>query len=57
MNGILCPQCEPKLGSGPLTKTIVSGIRTRRFPIGVDKVIAISRDIRKIELVVEFERK
>jgi len=39
------------------TKVIVSGRRTPRFPIDVDKVIAISKDIRKIELVVEFERK
>ena len=39
------------------TKVIVSGRRTPRFPIDVEKVIAISKDIRKIELVVEFERK
>lgn len=39
------------------TKVIVSGKKTYRFPIDVDKVISISRDLRKIELVVEFERK
>lgn len=39
------------------TKVIVSGRKTARFPIGVDTVIAISKDLRKIELVVEFERK
>ena len=46
-----------KPGTGKKTKVIVSGRRTPRFPIDVDKVIAISMDIRKIELVVEFERK
>lgn len=39
------------------TKVIVSGRHTPRFPIDVDKVVAISHDLRKIELVVEFERK
>ena len=39
------------------TKVIVSGKKTPRFPIDVDKVIAIVHDLRKIELVVEFERK
>lgn len=39
------------------TKVIVSGRKTPRFPIDVDKVIAISKDLRKIELIVEFERK
>lgn len=39
------------------TKVIVSGKKTSRFPIDVDKVIAISQHLRKIELVVEFERK
>ncbi len=39
------------------TKAIVSGKKTFRFPIDVDKVIAISEHLRKIELVVEFERK
>ena len=43
--------------TGKKTKVIVSGRRTPRFPMDVDKVIAISKDIRKIELVVEFERK
>ena len=39
------------------TKVIVSGKKTPRFPIDVDKVVAISHDLRKIDLVVEFERK
>ncbi len=39
------------------TKVIVSGRKTSRFPIDVDKVITISKHLRKIELVVEFERK
>lgn len=39
------------------TKAIVSGKKTPRFPIDIDKVIAVSKDLRKIELVVEFERK
>lgn len=39
------------------TKVIVSGKKTPRFPIDTDKVIAISKHLRKIELVVEFERK
>lgn len=39
------------------TKVIVSGKKTPRFPIDVDKVIDISNHLRKIELVVEFERK
>ncbi|MGI0047368.1 MAG: transcription elongation factor NusA [Nitrosotalea sp.] len=39
------------------TKVIVSGRKTPRFPIDVDKVIEISKHLRKIELVVEFERK
>jgi len=39
------------------TKVVVSGRKTPRFPIDIDKVIAIAKDIRKIELVVEFERK
>lgn len=44
---------------GGLTKTkvIVSGKKTARFPIDVDKLVAIAHDLRKIELVVEFERK
>lgn len=39
------------------TKVIVSGRMTPRFPIDVNRVIAIAQDLRKIELVVEFERK
>jgi transcription antitermination factor NusA-like protein len=45
------------LGGLQKTKVIVSGKKTSRFPIDVDKVIAISYDLRKIDLVVEFERK
>ncbi len=32
-------------------------LSTPRLPVDVDKVIAIAKDLRKIELVVEFERK
>jgi len=39
------------------TKVIVSGKRTPRFPIDTDKVISIVKDLRGIELMVEFERK
>ncbi|HYL66693.1 MAG TPA: transcription elongation factor NusA [Nitrosopumilaceae archaeon] len=39
------------------TKVIVSGKRTPRFPIDTDKVVSISKDLRGIELAVEFERK
>ena len=39
------------------TKVIVSGKRTPRFPIDTDKVVFISKDLRGIELAVEFERK
>ena len=39
------------------TKVIVSGKKTARFPIDVDQVVAIAHDLRKIDLVVEFERK
>ena len=39
------------------TKVVVSGRKTPRFPIDVDKVVAVAKDLRKIELVVEFERK
>ena len=39
------------------TKVIVSGKRTFRFPIDTDKVISIAKDLREIELAVEFERK
>ncbi len=45
------------LGGQRKTKVIVSGRKTARFPIDVDKVVKISEDLRKIELVVEFERK
>lgn len=39
------------------TKVIVSGKRTPRFPIDTDKVISIAKDLREIDLAVEFERK
>ena len=45
------------LGGIQKTKVIVSGKKTPRFPIDTDKVISITKDIRGIELVVEFERK
>lgn len=45
------------LGGLRKTKVIVSGRRTLRFPIDIETVIAISKEIRKIELVVEFEKK
>ena len=45
------------LGGLRKTKVIVSGKKTAKFPIDVDQVIVISHDLRKIELVVEFERK
>jgi transcription antitermination factor NusA-like protein len=45
------------LGGLRKTKVIVSGKKTAKFPIDVNKVIAIAHDLRKIELVVEFERK
>jgi transcription antitermination factor NusA-like protein len=44
-------------GGARKTKVIVSGRKTPRFPIDIDKVIAVAKDLRKIELVVEFERK
>jgi hypothetical protein len=47
-NGILCPQCESKLDSGK---------KTPRFPIDIDKVISIAKNLRGIELAVEFEVK
>ncbi|WP_101476911.1 transcription elongation factor NusA [Candidatus Nitrosotalea bavarica] len=45
------------LGGLRKTKVIVSGKKTSKFPIDVNQVIAIVHDLRKIELVVEFERK
>ena len=39
------------------TKMIVSGKRTSRFSIDTDKVVSIAKDLRGIDLVVEFERK
>jgi transcription antitermination factor NusA-like protein len=45
------------LGGIQKTKVIVSGKRTPRFPIDTDKVISITKDLRGIDLAVEFERK
>jgi len=45
------------MGGLQKTKVIVSGKRTPGFPIDTDKVVSISKDIRGIELAVEFERK
>ena len=45
------------LGGIQKTKVIVSGKRTPRFPIDTDKVISIAKDLRGIDLAVEFERK
>jgi transcription antitermination factor NusA-like protein len=45
------------LGGLRKTKVVVSGKKTPRFPIDIDKIIAITHDLRKIKLVVEFERK
>ena len=45
------------IGGLQKTKVIVSGKRTPGFPIDTDKVVSISKDIRGIELAVEFERK
>jgi transcription antitermination factor NusA-like protein len=45
------------LGGVRKTKVIISGRKTPKFPIDVDKVIAISKHLRRIELVVEFKRK
>ena len=46
--GILCPQWESKL---------VSGKKTPRFPIDTDKVISIAKNLRGIDLAMEFEIK
>jgi len=45
------------IGGLKKTKVIVSGKKTSSFPINVDKIVAIAHDLRKIDLVVEFERK
>ena len=47
-NGILCPQCELKL---------VFEKKTPRFLIDTDKVILIAKNLRGIDLAVEFEIK
>jgi len=47
-NGILCPQCESKLDSDK---------RTPRFQIDIDEVISVAKNLRGIELAVEFEVK
>jgi transcription antitermination factor NusA-like protein len=45
------------LGGVQKTKVIVSGKKTPRFPIDTDKVVSIAKDLRGIDLAVEFERK
>ena len=47
-NEILCRQYESKL---------VSGKKTPRFPIDTDTVITIAKNLRGIDLAVEFEVK
>lgn len=39
------------------TKVIVSGKKTPRFPIDIDKVISVAKNLRGIDLAVEFEVK
>ncbi len=39
------------------SKVIVSGKRTPRFPIDIERVVSIAKDLRRIELAIEFERK
>ncbi|HET6457846.1 MAG TPA: transcription elongation factor NusA [Nitrosopumilaceae archaeon] len=51
INHVWVPGCIQK------TKVIVSGKRTPRFPIDTDKIVSIAKDLRKIDLTVEFERK
>ena len=45
------------LGGIQKTKVIISGKKTPRFPIDIDKVISIAKNLRGIELAVEFEVK
>lgn len=45
------------LGGIQKTKIIVSGRKTPRFPIAIEKVISIAKNLRGIDLVVEFEVK
>ncbi|MEM1525413.1 MAG: hypothetical protein QW779_06090 [Nitrososphaerales archaeon] len=39
-----------------LTKVIIPGKKTKRFPIDIEKVIKIAKEVRGIELLVEFEK-
>ena len=39
------------------TKAVISGKRTRKFPIDTDKVIDIARNIRNLDIEIEFEVK
>ena len=45
------------LGNVQRTKVIVSGRKTPRFLIDIDRIISIARNLRGIELTVEFEIK
>lgn len=38
------------------TKVIVSGKWTAKFPIDTDKTVAIAKQIRNLDIIVEFER-
>lgn len=39
-----------------MTKMVIPGRRTSRFPIDLDRVKAIAKTVRGIELLVEFEK-
>ncbi|MDW8045222.1 MAG: transcription elongation factor NusA [Nitrososphaerota archaeon] len=39
-----------------LTKVIIPGRKTKKFPIDIEKVIKIAKEVRGIELLVEFEK-
>ncbi|NWG09554.1 MAG: hypothetical protein HXX80_04510 [Nitrososphaerales archaeon] len=39
-----------------LTKAIVLGRKTERFPIDIDQVKRVAKEVRRIDLLVEFER-
>ncbi|MBI5377567.1 MAG: transcription elongation factor NusA [Thaumarchaeota archaeon] len=51
VNSVWIPEAIQK------TKVIISGKKTPRFPIDIDKVISIAKNLRGIELAVEFEVK
>jgi len=40
-----------------LTKVIIPGRRTERFPLNIEQIIAVVKAVRGIELIVEFERR